>query len=407
MKRKVMLLITALSLAGLVAAGATLAYFTSSDTATNVVTTGNVKIEIHETTNENPEDYVYVPDKGIVYTKPYVPGSVISKIPIIKNTGSNSAYVRARIVFLDDNNNEVSFGDHQKPEIDIQNAWLSTDGIYYYYSSVLAPGEETSPLFTAVSIPTSWGNDMADFKFNVVVKAEAVQSDNTGDDVMAAFSGVEIETSAGDIDNDGSNDGNNINNSNGINGGNGIQNGENTILPPAAEAEIPDDLVPRAQYYVSKYLEIVSNYENANPKTNELKTQAIDQIKELLEIEKLTTLNPSNDQFRAKLVSDYTTFPTVSEEGLADELGFTKEEASSYYLNAYVSPHDKYLVIPYISQSPNNSGQKWNAYYIQLNGQWYEPKGSDTAAKRLSSSISGLFQGGLDSIKDNWVPIQN
>lgn len=389
MKKKVLFTITALALAGLVAAGATLAYFTSSDTATNVITTGNVGIQINETSNENKEDYEYTPNVGIVYKKPYTPGSVISKIPTVENTGSNSAYVRVRFEFQDNSGNAVSFNGHELPILDIQDEWKKTDGTYYYYPVPLEAGKETGPVFTTVTIPTSWDNSMSGIQFNVVVKAEAIQSDNNSDDVITAFGNADFDSPNAQPAPD-----------NGVNGGiesdgnNGLD-GENSVVLPTEV--IPSAFIPRAQYYASKTAPLIAVL-NDKTAAKSKKDEAATQIREIMDLPETHNGLLRNDDFRDKLVKDFSPFPTVAEEGLADVFGFNESEASSYYLNAYVSPADRYKVFPYISKNSGTESQKWAAYYVQVDGIWYKP------AAGKSSDIGGMVNG-WDAIKEKWTPM--
>ena len=69
----------------------TIAYFTTEDTATNVITTGNIDIELQETTSDGSEftDVVNV-----------VPGQQISKIVKVANKGANDALVLILIILI-------------------------------------------------------------------------------------------------------------------------------------------------------------------------------------------------------------------------------------------------------------------------------------------------------------------
>lgn len=91
-KKKILVLAMTLSMVAILAMGATLAYFTDTDTVTNVFTTGNVEIEIEEQVDEDTL---------------LMPGKKINKDVFVKNTGSQPAYVRVHIAFpaeMDDGN---------------------------------------------------------------------------------------------------------------------------------------------------------------------------------------------------------------------------------------------------------------------------------------------------------------
>lgn len=91
MKKKILALCLCVALAATAIVGASLAYFTDTDTATNAFTVGNVKIALRE---------VFDPDTAVL-----VPGKDINKDVFVKNTGAQDAYVRVHIAIpsaLDD-----------------------------------------------------------------------------------------------------------------------------------------------------------------------------------------------------------------------------------------------------------------------------------------------------------------
>lgn len=86
MKQKKLIFIFA-ALALLMTAGGVSAYFTSMDQNTNTWTTGNITIELQE-----PE-YDKIPQ---IERENITPNQKLTKDPLIKNTGSNEAYVFLR-----------------------------------------------------------------------------------------------------------------------------------------------------------------------------------------------------------------------------------------------------------------------------------------------------------------------
>lgn len=90
MKKKLVIVAVIALLA--VAALATVAYFSAQDTATNVITTGNVTMKLHEYQMIDGEKSPYPKDAVAA-----MPGTVISKIPTIENTGNNDFYTRAKV----------------------------------------------------------------------------------------------------------------------------------------------------------------------------------------------------------------------------------------------------------------------------------------------------------------------
>lgn len=203
MKKKVTLIATGTALAALVAVGGTLAWFSSTQTATNVVTTGNVKILLEETKDGELTD---VNGSGVTFDK-VVPGAEILKDPTITNVGANNAYVRAKIEITGDNLTaeqrqkiEALFAQENNPDFDRKNGNVAyedcytfnkEDGYFYFTGNckdnnqkgdfIMYAGDaadSSHAIFSNVTFPTSWGNEMADAKFNIVVTAEAVQVDN-------------------------------------------------------------------------------------------------------------------------------------------------------------------------------------------------------------------------------------
>ena len=179
MKRK-LLIVSVLAILVAVTAAGTLAYFTDTDTAHNVITTGNVKIELKEWADE-------------ACTQPFqdktgvMPGTKVTKIVEVKNTGTGAAFLR---LYVEKN----VYGADQKPmksdpvslDFDNRNWTYSESEGYYYYNRPLEPGKTTEPLFTTVTFDPLMGNEYQNATAHVKVIAYAVQSANNGDSPQAA-----------------------------------------------------------------------------------------------------------------------------------------------------------------------------------------------------------------------------
>ncbi len=159
MKKKLLVLSLCVALAAIAIAGASLAYFTDTKSATNTFTVGNVKIDLIESTfhregNDNSGDtsipdptqtasgMKYVTDGHKAFTdaeikadaakysdyigekgKNMVPGRGVAKCPYVINTGANDAYVRIRVMVPSAANNDfVAVKDGGV----ITNQWCST-----------------------------------------------------------------------------------------------------------------------------------------------------------------------------------------------------------------------------------------------------------------------------------------
>ena len=141
MKKKLLVLGLCVALAAIAIAGASLAYFTDTKSATNTFTVGNVKIDLIESTfhregNDNSGDkdipdptHKVTADDGMKYVTTghtmftdaeikedaakysdyigekgsnMVPGRNFAKCPYVVNTGANDAYVRIRVMIPHD-----------------------------------------------------------------------------------------------------------------------------------------------------------------------------------------------------------------------------------------------------------------------------------------------------------------
>ena len=91
MKKKITALCLCVALLAVAVVGASLAYFTDTDKATNTFTVGNVKIDLIE--QQKGENGL----ENFVNKKTLVPGTsdknAVSKIVTVKNTGENDAWV--------------------------------------------------------------------------------------------------------------------------------------------------------------------------------------------------------------------------------------------------------------------------------------------------------------------------
>lgn len=163
----------------------TSAYFTFEDTASNVITAGNIRIALREMSvpEEGGEAVPFANQTGVL------PGSEISKIVTVQNVGDQRAYVR---IFLQ---KTVTLADGAAGEADLSligcdfntENWTEQDG-YYYYNLPLDPGEETEALFTKVTFAREMGNMYQGSTAEIKVTAQATQAANNGTDVFSASS---------------------------------------------------------------------------------------------------------------------------------------------------------------------------------------------------------------------------
>lgn len=161
--------LTTVAILGVAAVGTTLALFSDRGEANNIITMGNVGIELTEpifseaTDNEN-------------YISGVVPNQIIEKDPTITVLDdSKDAYIRAKIEFVGLTEEQMT---ELEQNINIQDGWeKESDGYYYYKTSQLTAGESVV-LFDEVLIPETWGNEIASAEFEINIIAEAIQADN-------------------------------------------------------------------------------------------------------------------------------------------------------------------------------------------------------------------------------------
>ena len=163
MKKKLTAIFLCVALVAIAVAGASLAYFTDTKSATNTFTVGNVKIDLiesqfHREGNDNSGDTT-IPDPthkvtdadGMKYVKTghtmftddeikadaetyaaeylavkgqnMVPGRGVAKCPYVVNTGANDAYIRIRVMIPSAANND--FVDVKDGGV-ITNQWCSS-----------------------------------------------------------------------------------------------------------------------------------------------------------------------------------------------------------------------------------------------------------------------------------------
>ena len=114
-----------------------------------------------------------------------MPGTKVTKIVAVENTGTGAAFVRLRV-------EKNVYGANQEPmksdpvslNFDNKN-WTYSEG-YYYYNRALEPGKTTEPLFTTDTFDPLMGNEYQNASAHVKVIAYAVQSANNGDSPQAA-----------------------------------------------------------------------------------------------------------------------------------------------------------------------------------------------------------------------------
>ncbi len=180
MKRKLFICSVIAIFISITALGTT-AYFSHEATARNVITAGNVKIQLLQHTDAEQNT---VPYDGAVAV---MPCTEISKIVEVKNTGTQAAWIRVSV------QKAIAFAEGISGEPDLSlihldwnlDAWHQQEG-YFYYLKALNAGETTEPLFTTVAFSTEMNNQYQNSTATIDITAQAVQFIHNGSTVFEA-----------------------------------------------------------------------------------------------------------------------------------------------------------------------------------------------------------------------------
>lgn len=211
-KKRFVAILLCVTLVALAAIGATFAYLTDTKTVNNTFTMGNVAIKLDETNVNDPTG-----DRVTSNTYNVYPGAVVTKDPIVHNTGKNAAYIRATVnvsnwmnlvgaYYPDFKENFPSDGYKAALNLlvgELGEGW-SVVGVeagdtftigqfdakfILKYDGKLAAGENTTAMFQTVTIPAGIDNVNADSFSGVKVVAQAIQADgfDTWEAAFAAY----------------------------------------------------------------------------------------------------------------------------------------------------------------------------------------------------------------------------
>lgn len=191
MKKKLLYIAAILICLSIITSG-TLAYFTTEDTARNVITTGGLEIELVEQqlVNGTLEPWT---DSAI----PVMPATTVSKIVSVKSTEQN-AWVRVRysLTVSDADGNKLDISAQELENViviepDTEN-WIEKDG-WWYYRSAVRSGKTTTPLFEEVAFSgPHMDNKYQRCTVTIDVTAQAVQQANNGKTALEALGWPEM-----------------------------------------------------------------------------------------------------------------------------------------------------------------------------------------------------------------------
>lgn len=219
-KRKVFLAALAICIVAILSFS-TLAWFTATDEVTNTFKiadsdgdgTPDFSVDVWEKENDGDDNADAdgdgdntVTHEGNKYEN-ILPGDVIAKNPTVENTGDYDQWIRVYVTFDEFSVIEPACKKHNISSdlrdwlnVDLEN-WtadndatnVSDDGdkvTYVYYYNYKLVKDQSATLFDKVTIPGAFEQEDMRYvngNFNITVKAEAIQSDNTGATAKEAF----------------------------------------------------------------------------------------------------------------------------------------------------------------------------------------------------------------------------
>ena len=206
-KKKILSLALVMSVIATLSFGS-LAWFTAEDSVTN-------KFMVAGSEEENPDDIFSVDvweegdeeDDGLEYTD-ILPGDKLEKKAYVKNTGAYDQYIRVKITISDAAIWQDVYKANMVPvtefvDVDLAKVYGIASAIeednfvyYLYYNDILEVGKDMSVFNNAYISERLTQQQAAALKqdgFQIAVQADAVQTENVGDNVYDAFKTVGME----------------------------------------------------------------------------------------------------------------------------------------------------------------------------------------------------------------------
>ena len=176
-----------------VAAAGTYAYLTAQGMAHNVITAGNISVTLHDEGKNGDawEDFNELYPTGASV----MPGVTVDKRVYVENVGQNPCYVRVKLT-----PSAIKAGEPLTTEgqfqLDLEryaDSWTLDSEGFYRYNTSLQPGEKTEMLISSVTFDTKMGNAYMNSRFDILVDAQAVQSQNNTFDTTAGETVLDVK----------------------------------------------------------------------------------------------------------------------------------------------------------------------------------------------------------------------
>lgn len=160
--------------------GMTLAYFSESEKAVSTDAAGEIRLDI--CMMGSGEEWDKDLPGGIL------PGQTIEREPaVILDGESPDAYIRVRLSFggiLEESESESEEEQEERMAriqellggIAFCDGWLDGEDGYYYYQKKVMHGSIV-PVYSRITVPENWDNEIAEKIFTVELSAEAIRAD--------------------------------------------------------------------------------------------------------------------------------------------------------------------------------------------------------------------------------------
>lgn len=191
MKKKVTAIALAVCILAVAVIGATMAYFTDTDSKTNTFTFGKVDIDLTEESIEDKEKGVKAgtvgTDGGFTYDK-VLPGLVYSKVPTVKVVEGPAWVVVTVTVPTIYDHADFFNGTANERDFVMEKKVVGENTVYYFYANAAVIAENSVTPFTEVKInPALTQDDVKNLPaFDVVVNAYGIQKEGF-DNAQEAF----------------------------------------------------------------------------------------------------------------------------------------------------------------------------------------------------------------------------
>ena len=185
LNKKKLICIAAASVLLICCAAPTIAFITRQTKTENIITFGNVRLQLHETTlNEDNQEIEFQEDTETDITH----SDTCSRIVRVENLGEQPIYLRVSLSMEGTQEDGTSFQADEYASYQLnEEDWYYENG-WYYYKTELAPHVTSEELMTQVIF-----NDISEItekypgsKFKLSIDAQGVQSKNNGGSVSEA-----------------------------------------------------------------------------------------------------------------------------------------------------------------------------------------------------------------------------